>query len=99
MAQALIRLRNEICLYGGNEFLQNCEKILSQKVSSEDILSVFDSHNTVLTTQLRLNNNSYAFFSVIASLGAVQDVAVGEFKVELMFPANKKTSSYFKKHS
>lgn len=99
MAQVLIRLRNEICMFGSNEFLQNCEKSLSQKVSPEDILSVFDSHNTVLTTQLKLNDNCYSFFSVIASLGAVQDVSVGEFKVELMFPANKNTSNYFKNHS
>ncbi len=99
MAQVLIRLRNEICLLGGDDFLQNCEKQLSNKVKPEMILSVFQSQDAVLSTQLKLNNKTLSFFSVFANLGAVQDVAVGEFKIELMFPADDKTTSYFLKSS
>ena len=95
MAQVLVRLRNEMYMQGSNEFLLNCEKQLLQKIGSDAILSTFDNSNTVLTTQLRINNQAYSFFSVIANLGAVQDVAVSEFKIEMMFPADDRTTQYF----
>ncbi len=95
MAQVLIRLRNEICLLGGDDFLQKCEIQLANKVKPESVVSVFESQSTVLTTQLKLNNQRLSFFSVIATLGAVQDVAIGEYKIELMFPVDDKTRNYF----
>jgi len=97
MAQVLIRLRNEICALGSNETLESYEKQLAQKVDDKIILKVFSSNESVLTTQLNLDGKTYAFFSIIANLGAVQDVAISEFKIELMFPSDDKTIAYFKK--
>lgn len=96
MAQVLIRLRNEICELGGNEQLDNYENQLAKKVNNDTILQVFESKDTVLNTQLSIDNKSYSFFSIIANLGTVQDVAISEFKIEMMFPTDDKTRNYFK---
>ena len=95
MAQVLIRLRNEICASGSNEQLETYEKQLSKKVNDETILQVFESKDTVLNTQLKIDGKLYSFFSIFANLGAVQDVAISEFKIEMMFPANETTQKYF----
>ena len=95
MAQVLIRLRNEICESGGNERLESYENQLSKKVNDETILKVFESKDSVLNTQLKIDEKPYAFFSIIANLGAVQDVAISGFKIEMMFPADDVTTQYF----
>ncbi len=96
MAQVLIRLRNEICTLGGHEQLENYEKQLSKKVNDKTILDVFQSNDTVLTTQIKIKEDRYSLFSIIANLGSVQDVVISEFKIELMFPADEATKEYFR---
>jgi hypothetical protein len=59
-------------------------------------MQALDSQQPVLASEIMLNGESYSFFSIIANLGAVQDVTVSEYKVELMFPNNDKTTAYFK---
>jgi len=95
MAQVLIRLRNEICQLGDNERLEKYEKLGSKKVNDKTILQVVESNETVLSTRIKIHGKPYSFFSIIANLGAVQDVAISEFKIELMFPADVKTKDYF----
>ncbi|MFK8012738.1 MAG: hypothetical protein AB8B80_11895 [Marinicellaceae bacterium] len=59
--------------------------------------NTLDNQQSVLATRLNLGGETYAFFSIIANLGAVQDVTIGDYKVELMFPNDEKTTQLFKK--
>ncbi|MCF6299889.1 MAG: helix-turn-helix transcriptional regulator [Proteobacteria bacterium] len=91
IAQLLLRLRSEICLLGGYDKLIGLEKKLSEKITAEHERKVIEAKHSVLTTQIGLHGKVFSFFSIIANLGTVQDVAVSEFRIELMFPANDET--------
>ena len=95
----LIRLKQEINLLGNPQKLMLLEKKLSACTSdyaSDDVLDEhIDVQQTVVTSKFNLSKGEHAFFSIIPQLGTVQDVAVSEYKVELMFPADEKTKTYY----
>ena len=50
----------------------------------------------IQSTQIRLDDLEFSFFSMIAQLGRVQDVTVSEYRVELMFPPDDLIKEYYK---
>ena len=97
VSHLLLRLKNEIAVYGSSSKLKQLEKQLSKKITAKDQMQALDNQQSVLATQIKLNGEIYAFFSIIANLGAVQDVTIGDYKVELMFPNDEKTTELFDK--
>lgn len=92
----LLRLRQEISALGSCARLEALEKQLVFCLSSDDNRSIIDSEQSVLSVTLQVADEILSFFSIIAELGSIQHVAVSEFKVELMFPADEKTINYYK---
>lgn len=96
VAHLLLRLKNEIAMFGSSFKLEQLEKQLSQKITTKDEMQALDNQQPVLASEIMLKGETYSFFSIIANLGAVQDVNVSEYKVELMFPNDGKTTAFFK---
>jgi len=91
----LIRLRYEISMMGGSEYLESLEKQLSKCLAPDDDLLMVSNQNVIQSTQIRLDDVELSFFSMIAQLGTVQDVTVSEYRVELMFPSDDLTKNYY----
>ncbi len=92
----LVRLRNEISMLGGSDRLEKLEEKLASHLSGGGEIVDIDESKAVLSTRFQLADCVLSFFSVIAQLGAVQDVTVGEYKVELMFPSDDETREFYK---
>lgn len=100
VSTVLSRLKQEISLLGGSEHLQEYEKRLSnllqessESFNADDIEQ--EVEKTIPTTQIQLNEKILSFFSIIAQLGSIQDITLSEYKVELMFPSNEQTKTYY----
>jgi transcriptional regulator with XRE-family HTH domain len=91
----LIRLRQEINLLGSPQILIALEKKLSTCLSGYSNSDVFNPSQAVITSKFKLSKGDHSFFSIMAQLGTVQDVAVSEYKVELMFPADEITKAFY----
>lgn len=92
LTQLLNRIQSEMSLIIDDEILHRLEKKLMNALPNNAML---DSQDTVLKTQFNIHNKLLSLFSVIAELGAVQEIAVGEFKIELMFPLDETTELFF----
>jgi len=95
IALVLIRLRQEMTILGNPTYLQAVEKKLSSLVSADSLRSTLNTKQVVLATRFQLPNGIYSFFSIFAQLGTVQDIAVSEYKIELMFPADDATKVHY----
>jgi len=93
----LTRLRHEMSLLGGSERLNELESRLAKCFSPKQEKITSDTNQAALCMNLNMGENRLSFFSIIAQLGAIQDVAVSEFKVELMFPSDEETKAYYQK--
>lgn len=91
----LTRLRHEISIIGRSERLEELERQLAFCLEPYNENYSLDTNQSVLSVELQVAGEVLSFFSIIAQLGSVQDVAVSEFKVELMFPADEKTVNYY----
>ena len=91
----LTRLRHEISLIGGSKKLNDLEQRLAEAVNSDQDIFTPEANQVALCMELDIGGNRLSFFSIISQLGAIQDVAVSEFKIELMFPADDETKGYF----
>lgn len=92
----LVRLRHEISMLGGSDRLEELEERLTLHLSGDNEATEIKDNQVVLSTKFQLANCVLSFFSVIAQLGAVQDVTVSEYKVELMFPSDDETKEFYK---
>lgn len=93
---SLTRLRTEILELGGDDKLS----ALMQRLSSHERVkkadrTVIDLNQAVIPTILRVGENRLSLFSTIAQFGSVQDIRAGETRIELMFPMDDETASYF----
>jgi len=93
----LTRLRHEISVLGGSKRLNKLESRLAKSISSEQGKIISDTNQAALCMDINIGGNRLSFFSIIAQLGAIQDIAVSEFKVELMFPSDEGTKAYYQK--
>lgn len=92
IAQLLSRVKSEASMTCDTK-LHGLEKKLRSALSSDGIL---DEKSMVLSTMFNIQGKKLNLFSTIAEMGAVQDVFIGEFKIELMFPLDSETENYFK---
>lgn len=92
LAQCLNRLRSEMSLKVDDPILNSLEKKLLHALPDDPILEI---DHTVLNTQFNIHGKQLKLFSIIAELSAVQEIAVGEFKIELMFPLDQATEDFF----
>jgi len=93
ITQLLSRLKSEITLSADDEKLNQLERSLT---TSLPLGELFESTSPVLNTVFNLSGKKLSLFSTIVELGSVQDISIGKFKIELMFPLNSDTESYFK---
>lgn len=95
----IFRLRYEISMQGGSERLEGLERKLSACINHKTEIENDDQIKTVLSVKVKLSDDSdtLSFFSVISQLCTVQDVAVSEYKVELMFPTDETTEKYYQR--
>jgi len=93
----LTRLRHEITILGGSEKLIELESRLAKCIDSAQEALIPDASQAALSMELNIDGNRLSFFSIISQLGAIQDVAVSEFKVEMMFPSDDETKAYYQK--
>jgi transcriptional regulator with XRE-family HTH domain len=94
----LSRLRTEILELGGDEQLSGLAKRLAahERVRRVDMGSI-NLNQAVIPTIFRVGENRLALFSVIAQFGSVQDTKAGETRIELMFPMDEETTSFFQR--
>lgn len=91
----LTRLQQEINLTGSSPRLKDLVEQLTQCVSQNFKNETVGANNIVIATRFALATGTHSFFSIIAQLGTVQDVTVSEYKVELLFPADELTRSFY----
>jgi len=93
ISQLLSRVKSEITASANDEKLNELERSLTIALPLGELL---ESTSPVLTTVFNINGEKISLFSTIAELGSVQDVSIGKFKIELMFPLNTEAEIYFK---
>ena len=91
----LDRLRYEIDMLGGSRRMEDMERALRRHLCANGMEKDFDHKQVVLNTKFQVEGDVLSFFSVVSQLGAVMDVTVSEFTVELMFPADETTKNYY----
>jgi len=92
ITQLRSRLKSEAAIMCDDKLI-DLEKKLTNSLSSNELL---EPRSMVLSTVFNINGKKLNLFSTIAELGAVQDVSIGGFKIELMFPLDAETENYFK---
>ena len=89
------RLKSESAYNGDDLNFIELEKELS---AISQLHPVNNTHNSiVLDTRFDIHGTCLNLFSTITELGAVQDVSIGCFKIEQMFPVDEETKNYFNK--
>ncbi len=94
----LMRLRHEISVLGESSRLEELEENLTACLAPDDEVINIDENQPVLSTKFKVAGCVLSFFSVISQLSTIQDVTVGEFKVELMFPSDEETKEFYRKN-
>lgn len=87
---SLARLRTELAYFGRDPELEAAIAALqATRVPGPDWpTSVLPA---VIPARYRLNGTPLAFFSTIAQFGTVEDIAMSELRIEMMFPADDTT--------
>lgn len=82
-------------MLGGSSRLEELEENLTACLApKEEIINIGENY-PVLSTQLKVDGCVLSFFSIISHLSTIQDVTLGKFKVELMFPADEITQKFY----
>jgi len=90
------RIRTEILEYGGDEGLSALLKRLTSLERSRNVdLDSINLNQAVIPTIMNVGELRLSLFSAITQFGSVQDIRVGETRVELMFPMDEQTASFF----
>ncbi|HBK93099.1 MAG TPA: transcriptional regulator [Parvularcula sp.] len=94
---ALLRLRSEIVLLGGDARLSAYAARLAAhpRLQTADPGAI-DLDQAVIPAVFRLGDKRLSVFSTIALFGSVQDVAASEIRIELMYPADDATAAFFR---
>ena len=76
--------------------MEELEENLTACLAPDDEVINVDENQPVLSTKFKVAGCVLSFFSVISQLSTIQDVTVGEFKVELMFPSDEITKEFYR---
>ncbi|HNR77658.1 MAG TPA: helix-turn-helix domain-containing protein [Parvularculaceae bacterium] len=95
---SLARLKAEIAHLGGDERLEALATRLAEhpRLAAFDIGRV-DFNQAVIPTILKIGGRRLSLFSAIAQFGAVQDIEASEIRIELMYPADEETATFFER--
>jgi len=93
----LERLKYEIDLIGGSDSLEKREEKLRKHLQKNNIKQNLSYDQVAMNTQFDIDGEILSFFSVVSQFGAILDINVSEFKVELLFPLNEKTKEFYEK--
>lgn len=91
----LNRVRYEIDMLGSSSKLVRLEHMLRTCVKNNNVDDSVDHSQVALNTQFRIGGEILSFFSVVSQLGAVLDVIVSGFKIEMLFPCDEVTKKYY----
>lgn len=95
MRAVLTRLRHETSKPGKSATLEDLEKRLSSRLSKSDELYFLHDSQPFLSIRFKAYDRELSFFSIISQLSTIQDAAVSEHKVELMFPSDETTKMFY----
>ncbi|MCF6327318.1 MAG: helix-turn-helix transcriptional regulator [Devosiaceae bacterium] len=93
---SLERVRTELDAIGGNSELEHLEKKLTARFLTDGRDEEFDRSQAVIPTKFDVGGRVISVFSTFAQFGTVQDMALDELKIELMFPLDEVSEKYFK---
>lgn len=91
----IIRLRAEGQARGPDQPFDDLVEKLSRHCQRNALQKPSDSLSAVIPTRLKLGEKVISIFSTIATFGSVQDVAMDELRIELMFPLDESSKAYF----
>jgi transcriptional regulator with XRE-family HTH domain len=87
------RIRSENSHNGGDPTLTEIEQKLLTVIQDHPMAPA--DNGIVLNMKFNIDGQALSVFSTMTELSAVQDVAIGCFKIELMFPLDDVTEGYF----
>ena len=93
---SLIRLRSEINDLGGDPALS----VIAERLAGHRRVAAVELGNirydkAVIPSIFCFDDIRLSLFSMIAQFGSVQDIRAGELRIELMFPTDDATESWF----
>jgi len=91
----LARVRMELANNGSDEELEILEKKLTARFLNDRTGESFDRSQAVIPTRFAIDGKVISVFSVFAQFSSVQDLALDELKIELMFPLDEGAARYF----
>lgn len=89
------QLKDEVTLHPYDERLQALYQNAQTEVARLDEPSAPNPTSPAITTRLRFNDQTLVLTGMVARFNSPLDVTVAELKVELMFPADEATRSFF----
>lgn len=97
-AHMLHRLRAEATHMGGSVKLDTIITMLSADPDVQTYKTP-QPMPAVIPAQYRINGQVLSMFTTLAQFTTVEDIAVSELRIELMFPADKITQQYLQAHA
>ncbi len=94
---ALARVRTEVASGLASAELGELEQKLAAHFQRYGSGFEVDRAQAVIPTKFLIGGQTISVFSTIASFGSVQDLALADLKVELMFPLGEVSESYFRR--
>ncbi|MEM7091839.1 MAG: helix-turn-helix transcriptional regulator [Actinomycetota bacterium] len=88
----LSRLRTESAALGGDDVL---DQAIADLVDDPEIRTSDEPFPPIVNVDLRIGDTCLALFSTIAQFGTAEDLAIAELRIELFFPADEPTRSFF----
>jgi len=83
------RLRTEARHAGGDPLLEDAARRMLDGLDAEETRA--GVLPAVLTSRLRVGDQTLAFFSTIAQFGSAEDIAIADLRIELLFPLDTAT--------
>jgi len=84
------RLRTESAHYGGDEVLDAMERDL-RAIAGEELPQPGGILPAFVPTRYRFGETELSLLSTFAQFGTAEDIALGELRIEMMFPADEAT--------
>jgi len=84
------RLRTESAHYGGDDVLDAIERDL-QAIAGGELLQLGGILPAFVPTRYRIGETELSLLSTFAQFGTAEDIALGELRIEMMFPADEAT--------
>ncbi len=96
IAAILLRLQAELSILGDDPVLEKLAGTLQAHFDKYGEGHVLDRSQAILPTRFRIDGQVISTFSTLAQFGTVQDIALHDLKVELMFPMDAESEACFR---